>query len=72
MLRLIFYWIALSFAFDALTYIIVVPAVFHANPNWTFFVDQSPWIWISYGVLFASGYAGEYLHGRHRSRPGAA
>lgn len=69
MLRLILYWMALSFTLDALTYIVFVPALFHANQNWTFFIDQSPWIWISYGVLFASGYAGEYWHRRHSSRP---
>lgn len=72
MLRLILYWIALSFAFDALTYIVIVPALFHAKPNWTFFIDQSPWIWISYGILFASGYSGEYWYSRRPSWPSAA
>lgn len=68
MLRLVFYWILLALGLDALTYILVIPALFHANPNWNFFVDQSPWIWISYATLLVSGFAGRHFHDRHLAR----
>jgi len=57
MVRLISFWIGLSFALDAITYIGIVPMASGMNPNWHFFLDQSPWIWISYLVLIASGFA---------------
>jgi hypothetical protein len=55
-------WIVLSFSLDAITYILIVPALRHAPANWTFFVNQSPWIWLSYAVLILSGYAGRRLY----------
>jgi hypothetical protein len=64
-------WIALSFALDAITYIFIIPSVAHKPRNWTFFVDQSPWIWLSYGVLFFSGAAASWLYTHHRSRAAA-
>ncbi len=67
-LVLIVIWIALSFSFDAVTYIFVVPALSHGPAHWTFFVDQSPWIWISYAVLTISGYAGRWLYLRRFSQ----
>jgi predicted Kef-type K+ transport protein len=54
-LVLIVIWIALSFSFDAITYVLVVPALSHASAHWTFFLDQSPWIRLSYTVLIISG-----------------
>jgi hypothetical protein len=55
-------WICLSFAFDALGYVLVIPAINHRSPNWTFFRDQSPWIWLSYAVLLFSGYIGRWAY----------
>jgi hypothetical protein len=64
-------WIALSFALDAMTYIFIIPSIAHQPRSWRFFVDQSPWIWLSYGVLLCSGVAANRLYNRHRSRPEA-
>jgi hypothetical protein len=61
-------WIALSFTLDAVTYIFIVPFVAHNQRNWTFFIDQSPWIWLSYAVLFSSGAAANWLYRCHRQR----
>jgi len=55
-------WIGLSFGLDAATYIFIIPAVSHSAPSWTFFRDQSPWIWLSYAVLIVCAYAGHRLH----------
>ena len=55
-------WIILSFGLDALTYIVLVPAVGHTSANWTFFRDQSPWIWLSYLVLLISAWAGRWAY----------
>lgn len=52
-------WMALSFGLDAVTYILIVPRVSHAAPNWMFFRDQSPWIWMSYLVLLLSAFAAQ-------------
>ena len=59
---LVLAWIGLSFGLDAVTSIFIIPAVSHAAPNWTFFRDQSPWIWLSYAVLLVCAYAGHRLH----------
>jgi hypothetical protein len=57
-------WILLSFALDSLLYIAVIPFFFHLAPNWGFFRDQSPWIWISYGVLLLSALAAQSVYRR--------
>ena len=57
-------WIVLSFALDAVTYILVVPRLRHAAPNWAFFQDQSPWIWVSYLVLLLSAFAAQRVYVR--------
>jgi hypothetical protein len=67
MLVLVVIWIALSFSFDAITYVLVVPHLNRSSANWMFFVDQSPWIWLSYIVLFISGYAGRWLYLRRHA-----
>jgi|GEM_PF-1709974 len=61
-ITLLLVWIGLSFGFDALTYIVIVPASLHTAPNWTFFHDQSPWVWLSYAVLLLSGYMGRWTY----------
>ena len=63
--NLVFCWIGLSFAFDAATYILIVPAASHTPPNWTFFQDQSPWIWFSYAVLLISAVLGRWMYLRN-------
>jgi hypothetical protein len=63
--NLLLVWICLSFAFDALSYILIIPATNHTSPNWTFFRDQSPWIWLSYAVLLLSGYVGRWFYLRN-------
>ena len=60
--RLLLVWIGLSFSLDALTYILIIPSVNHTTSNWTFFRDQSPWIWLSYAVLLISMYAGRWAY----------
>lgn len=50
-IRLTLFWIAVSFVMDALVFIVVIPLAFGAEANWTFFVDQSPWIWLCYAAL---------------------
>jgi hypothetical protein len=60
--RLLLVWIGLSFSLDALTYILIIPSVNHTTRNWTFFRDQSPWIWLSYSVLLISMYAGRWAY----------
>lgn len=67
MLRLIAYWIGVSFLLDCVTYILIMPFALNIKPDWNFFMEQSPWIWISYLVLFISGYAGKYLYGRKQA-----
>lgn len=64
---LVLAWIGLSFGLDTVTYIFIIPALGHTARNWTFFRDQSPWIWLSYAVLLASAYAGHILHLRRLS-----
>jgi hypothetical protein len=55
-------WIGLSFSLDAVTYIVVIPVTSHRALNWTFFRDQSPWIWLSYAILSLSAYAGRWAY----------
>ncbi|MFT4197468.1 MAG: hypothetical protein QM601_06080 [Pseudoxanthomonas sp.] len=63
-LKLTLLWIAISFAMDALVFIAVIPLAFGAAANWTFFVDQSPWIWLCYAVLVPIVFAGLHLYRR--------
>ncbi len=61
---LIFVWITLSFGFDAVTYILIVPTILNMPPHWSFFVEQSPWIWISYLALIVSSLAAKWLYSK--------
>jgi hypothetical protein len=58
-------WMLLSFCLDAVTYVLIVPHLSHSRPNWTFFRDQSPWIWLSYLVLILSALAAQRLYRRN-------
>ncbi len=62
--KIVTVWILLSFGFDAMNYIWIVPKARHSTANWLFFVDQSPWIWLSYAVLCLSGYVAYRIHVR--------
>ncbi len=57
-------WILLSFALDSAVYIAVIPFFRHVAANWTFFRDQSPWIWLSYAVLLLSALAARNVYRR--------
>lgn len=58
-------WILLSFGLDSLVYIAIIPFSSHVAPNWTFFRDQSPWIWLSYVVLLLSAFAARHTYRRN-------
>jgi len=53
-------WIAASFLLDGLVYIVVIPAISGRRPNWTFFIDQSPWIWLNYGTIAVLGHVSRW------------
>lgn len=63
--HLVLLWISLSFVFDAAIYILIVPPASHTAPNWRFFQDQSPWIWLSYAVLLVSAFVGRWMYLRN-------
>ncbi|WP_166213128.1 hypothetical protein [Cognatiluteimonas telluris] len=63
-LRLTLLWIVLSFALDASVFVAVIPLAFGAKANWTFFVDQSPWIWLCYATLAPIVFGGLYAYQR--------
>ena len=60
--RLVLLWIILSFLVDALIYIVVVPLVSGNPPNWTFFMDQSPWIWLNYLTIIVLGHVSRWFY----------
>ena len=55
-------WTAFSFLLDVLLYVLIIPAVMHQEPNRTFFIDQSPWIWLNYLTMFVLGHISRYLY----------
>jgi hypothetical protein len=59
---LILFWIVLSFLVDALVYVVVVPLVSGNPSNWTFFMDQSPWIWLNYLTLIVLGHISRFFY----------
>lgn len=48
-------WIVASFILDAIVYIAVFPLVLGYHSNWTFFIDQSPLIWLNYATIIVLG-----------------
>lgn len=50
-LWLVAYWIGLSLLLDAVVYVFLAPWSLGSSPNWTFFRDQSPWIWFNYATI---------------------
>jgi hypothetical protein len=69
--RLMLFWVVLSFVLDAFVYIAVFPLAFGAKANWTFFVDQSPWIWLCYATFFPIVFGALHVY-QKRLLPGAA
>jgi hypothetical protein len=61
-IRLTLFWVILSFVLDSLVFIAVIPLAFGAKANWTFFIDQSPWIWLCYAVLVPIVFSGSYAY----------
>lgn len=61
-------WIVLSFGFDAMMYILIVPKIMKAPPNWRFFIEQSPWIWYCYAMLFLCGFVAGLLYRKYPRR----
>jgi len=59
---LIIFWIILSFLLDAVVYIVVVPIIFGNPSNWTFFIDQSPWIWLNYLTIIVLGHISRFCY----------
>jgi membrane protease YdiL (CAAX protease family) len=50
-LWLITYWVGLSLLMDTLVYVLLAPVSLGSSPNWAFFREQSPWIWINYTTI---------------------
>ena len=71
-IRLTSLWISLSFALDALVFIAIIPLAFGAKANWTFFIDQSPWIWLCYAVLVPIVFSGLHVYQRRWPQLAAA
>ena len=60
--KLILLWIMLSFLLDGIVYIAFIPLFFGAQPNWTFFLDQSPWIWLNYLTIILLGHLSRLIY----------
>ena len=58
---LIIFWIIVSFFMDGIAYIFIIPIIFGYKSNWTFFIDQTPWIWLNYLTLVLIGYTSRYF-----------
>ena len=59
---LILFWIIASFVLDGFVYIVVIPTIFGNKSNWTFFIDQSPWIWLNYGTIIFLGHVSRLIY----------
>lgn len=66
--KLALFWVAISFVMDALVFIVVIPLAFGARANWTFFIDQSPWIWLCYATLVPIVFCGRYVYRKRQLR----
>jgi hypothetical protein len=62
--RLVALWIILSFLLDAIVYVIIVPLIFGLKSNLTFFIDQSPWIWLNYMTIIILGHMSRLIYNR--------
>jgi hypothetical protein len=60
--RLIVLWITVSFLLDAVVYIIIIPIVYGHKSNWTFFIEQTPWIWLNYMTIILLGHISRFIY----------
>jgi hypothetical protein len=67
--RLVILWIIFSFLLDALVYVIIVPIIYRQKSNWTFFIDQSPWIWLNYMTLLILGHISRFIYHKKLNNP---
>lgn len=51
---------------DGIVYIFIIPIIFGYKSNWTFFIDQTPWIWLNYLTLVLIGYTSRYFFIRNK------
>ena len=65
---LIIFWIIVSFFMDGIAYIFIIPIIFGYKSNWTFFIDQTPWIWLNYLTLVLIGYTSRYFFIRNTTK----
>ena len=65
---LILFWILSSFVFDGIVYIVIVPIVFGYKSNWTFFIDQSPWIWLNYATIILLGHISRFIYAKRLNK----
>ena len=65
---LIVVWILASFLVDAIVYIIIVPIIYGYKSNWTFFADQSPWIWLNYATIIFFGHISRLIYNKRLER----
>ena len=68
--RLVVLWIVLSFLLDVVVYVALVPLIFGDPPNWKFFLDQSPWIWLNYLTLLVLGHISRFFYLNRLAREG--
>jgi hypothetical protein len=59
---IVWQWIAFCFLLDAGVYMWLVPDCSHQQPNLTFFIDQSPWIWLNYVSLFIPAHISRIIY----------
>jgi hypothetical protein len=55
---LVLSWACMTIVSDALIGIVLVPSMHRLPPNWGFFQQQSPWIWLYCAVLPLAGLGG--------------
>ena len=67
-IRLTILWILLSFVLDTLVYVFITPLVMGFPINSTFFLDQSPWIWLNYASVILIVAVGKYIYYRKSNR----
>ncbi len=60
--RMVWQWILCCFLLDAGMYMWLVPVYTHHKANLTFFIDQSPWIWLNYLTMFVLGHISRYFY----------
>jgi hypothetical protein len=55
---LVLSWAGLTLVSDGLIGVVIVPSISNLPPNWGFFQQQSPWIWLYCAALPLAGLGG--------------